>query len=666
MPSCTLGSITPGGSASYTVTVLIDPDVVGTITNTATVAGVATDPNGANNAASEDTEVFAEADLAITKTDSPDPVVAGTNLTYTLTVANAGPSDATDVVVTDTLPAGTSLVATSGCAEDPVGVPTCSLGTIAAGDDATFDVTVAVDATVLDGTSLTNSASVSSSATDPDSLNNSVTEPTAVIARADLTVTKSDSPDPVPAGSTLTYSVMVTNGGPSDAQDVVATDTLPAGMTLLATNGCAEDPAGVPTCSLGTIAAGASASYTAVVRVDAGTPDGTVRTNSVSASSSTTDPDTANNSTSEDTTVITRADLSVRKSDSPDPVIAGTNLTYTVAVINAGPSDAQDVTVTDTLPVGTTYISDTGSCVESPSGVLTCAIGTMADGASTSFDITVAVDASVLDGTVLTNSVSVDSSTTDPAAGNNSISAETTVIARADLSVTKSDSPDPVIAGTNVTYTVTVNNAGPSDAQNVTVTDTLPAGTSHVSDTVGCVEAPAGVLTCSLGALAVGGSVSFDVVVAVEPSVPHGTIVTNSVSVSSSTIDPVPANDGRNESTTVEAVAHLSIRKHDSVDPVVSGDSLTYIVTAANAGPSDAPAVVVVDRLPAGVTYVSDTGGCTQSPADTPHVRVRHRRPGWHRRFRNHSDSQPGIAGRFRFDQPSDGQFDDCRSRGRL
>ena len=74
----------------------------------------------------------ASADLMVGSMGAPDPVGAGQTLTYTVTVANLGPSTAFSVVVTDLLPQGLTLLGTSGgpCAEDPSGVPTCSLGTI--------------------------------------------------------------------------------------------------------------------------------------------------------------------------------------------------------------------------------------------------------------------------------------------------------------------------------------------------------------------------------------------------------------------------------------------------------------------------------------------------------------------------------------------------------
>ena len=118
------------------------------------------------------------ADLAISKIDDQDPLPGGENLVYTITVQNLGPGIATDVEVVDLLPAGTSLVATSGCVEDPVAVPTCSLGNLAIGAMASYTLEVAIDP--APPSSITNTANVSAVEVDPDRANNSASQSTGL------------------------------------------------------------------------------------------------------------------------------------------------------------------------------------------------------------------------------------------------------------------------------------------------------------------------------------------------------------------------------------------------------------------------------------------------------------------------------------------------------
>ena len=120
----------------------------------------------------------------------------------------------------------------------------------------------------------------------------------------------------------------------------------------------------------------------------------------------------------------------------------------------------------------------------------------------------------------------------------------------ADLSISKSDAEDPALAGTGLTYTVTVSNAGPAAAENVTVNDTLPGGVTF-SSTSGCTNDPNGLPSCSLGTIAENASKSYQVTVAVGTST-SGTI-TNSVTVSTTTNDPVGGNDSDSENTQIDA-----------------------------------------------------------------------------------------------------------------
>ncbi|MBL8878930.1 MAG: DUF11 domain-containing protein, partial [Phycisphaerales bacterium] len=119
-----------------------------------------------------------------------------------------------------------------------------------------------------------------------------------------------------------------------------------------------------------------------------------------------------------------RADLIVTVAVAPDPATVGGNLTYTITVTNAGPSAATNVTLTDTLPAGATFVSTTasqGAC--NGSGPVTCALATIASGAS----VTVTVIVTPTQTGTATMTISVSASEIDPNAGNNSATAATTV-----------------------------------------------------------------------------------------------------------------------------------------------------------------------------------------------------------------------------------------------
>jgi len=172
------------------------------------------------------------------------------------------------------------------------------------------------------------------------------------------------------------------------------------------------------------------------------------------------------------------ADLCLKKNSDQASVVAGQALTYTLLVHNDGPLTAEDVIVTDDLPGGVTLTLATPP----PSGTspLTWYLGSIVSGASQVITLVVQVDPGT-SGT-LTNTASVDSSTPDPNADNNKDEEQTDVVTRqADLRIEKSDSLSEVVPGETLVYNLRVNNDGPSDARNVVVSDTLPAGVSFRS-----------------------------------------------------------------------------------------------------------------------------------------------------------------------------------------
>ncbi|MEO8376641.1 MAG: DUF11 domain-containing protein [Candidatus Sumerlaeota bacterium] len=233
------------------------------------------------------------ADLQITKSDGAVLVVAGRNVTYTMDVKNLGPNDAENVVVTDRVPEN-ARYAGGGCAND-AGIVTCSLGKIAAGKSArtTFSVTVNSSAT---GT-LVSTAIVNSSTQDSNQANNSGTDSdTSIIAECDLGLTASANPLTAAANQKVTFTIAVTNGGPSDGANLPVVLTLPKGLTFDNATEGGELKNGKVEWSIESLKANGRAQrqVTAIVNDGVGTGDHTADVTAMFDG----DPNTANNSAS--------------------------------------------------------------------------------------------------------------------------------------------------------------------------------------------------------------------------------------------------------------------------------------------------------------------------------------------------------------------------------
>ena len=554
-------------------------------------------------------------------TDSPDPVNAGGTLTYTATVTNNSPTTATQLTVTDTLPAGSTFVSATGtgwtCTQAG-GTVTCTRPTLATG--AAPAITIVV--TAPNAGPLGDTASVSATTPDPTPGNNSATTTTAVNAPgADLSIALTDAPDPVAAGGMLTYTAFVQNNSATTAAtNLVVTDTLPAGVTFVSAVGtgwtCTQAGTTV-TCTRATLAALAAApAITFIVNAPAA---GGMISDTATVSATTNDPTPGNNTATATTAVNAPvgADLSIALVDSPDPVLIGGVLTYTATVTDSSALMASTVSVVETFPTGFTITSATGTgwTCNVAGQVVTCTRATVTTGAAPA--ITVIGTAPTTPGTI-TAMATVSAVTPDPSMANNTTMASTTVGTAADLSVAVSGAPDPVTPGGTETFTITVTDSGPGTADNVSVTFTLPAGATFVS-------AMGNGWTCTLAGT---------VVTCTRPSVPPGTAppiqiivtmpattgtVTTTVGVTSTTADPSMTNNSAMTSTTIAPAAgsaDLAIALTAQPSPVVLGGALTYAIAVTNLGPDNAANVTVTDTLPADVTFISAVGvgwGCVRA-----------------------------------------------------
>ena len=355
----------------------------------------------------------------------------------------------------------------------------------------------------------------------------------------DVALTLTDAPDPVNAGTSVTYTATATNNGPVGADGIVINLPLPTGTTFVSATPSAGgvcNAASPVVCTFaGTTAVAAAASVTVVAAVPANTANGAVLSATATSTSTTIDTNPANNTATTTTTVGTSSDVSVTITDAPDPVVAGTNLTYTVTVANAGPSDAQGVTATMATPTGTTLVSAPGP------------IGTLAAGASVQSTFVFTVTPAVLSGTVITGTATVASSTTDPNAANNTASTTTTVSAEANLAATLTASASAVLVNVPVTFSATSTNLGPSDAQNVVLAITLSPDfryAGHTASAGAVCTTPqvgnSGVISCTWAGATAPNAVRTLDVSAFSNNDNQNTV---SVATSSATTDPVAANN---------------------------------------------------------------------------------------------------------------------------
>ncbi len=620
-----------GASVTYTATCAVAASAVGTLSNTATVT-LAGDPNAANNSATDTDTLTPQANLGITKTDGVTTATPGGSVTYTITASNAGPSNATGATVADTFPA--SLTCTWTCVGAGGGTCTASgsgniNGTVnlPSGGSVTYTASCNISAAAT-GT-LSNTATVTAPAgvTDPTPGNNSATDSDTLAASADLAITKTDGVTTATAGGSVTYTITASNAGPSNATGATVADTFPASLTCTWT--CVGAGGGTCTASgsgniNGTVnlPSGGSVTYTASCTISASATGSLTNTATVTAPAGVTDPTPGNNSATDIDGLGASADLAITKTDGVTTATPGGSVTYTITASNAGPSNATGATVADTFPASLTCTwtctgAGGGTCTASGSGNINGTVN-LPSGGSVTYTASCTISAAATGTLSNTATVTAPAGITDPTPGNNSATDSDTLGASADLAITKTDGVTTATAGGSVTYTITASNAGPSNATGATVADTFPAS---LTCTWTCTGAGGGTCTASGSGningtvnLPSGGSVTYTASCTISAAATGSLSNTATVTAPAGVTDPTPGNNSATDVDALGASADLSITKTDGVTTATPGGSVTYTITAANAGPSNATGATVVDSFPASLTC---TWTCTGAGGGT-------------------------------------------------
>jgi uncharacterized repeat protein (TIGR01451 family)/fimbrial isopeptide formation D2 family protein len=479
--SCsTSTSLAINASSAITIPVGVGASAVPSVVNKASVGGGG-DPNGNpphlgscapgdTHCASTTTPVSAAADIAVTKTVNNAAPSVGNTVTFTITAKNNGPSDATGVQVTDSLPVGLAFVGatpSTGSFNQTSGA--WIIGALANGASATLTIT----ATVTKPGAITNTATVTASdQTDPDISNNSssatLNPPAGGVA--DIQVRKTVSNAAPNTGDTITYTIAVKNAGPDNATGVAITDALPAGLTFVSatpSQGAYNSASGVWT--IGNIANGNTVTLAIAATVD-GSVTGPIVNIAKKTAENQTDPDPTNDSSGV-TINGASADIQVVKSVNNTAPNVGDTVTFTIAVRNNGPDDATNVQVTDALPTGLSLVSATPAQGVYNSGTGLWNIGALPKNATTTLTIVATVTQS---GGLTNTATKTGEDQTDPVTSNDSSSVDLNAVPKADLSITKDDGVTTAIPGSSVTYTIVASNAGPSGVTGAKVVDVLP------------------------------------------------------------------------------------------------------------------------------------------------------------------------------------------------
>jgi uncharacterized repeat protein (TIGR01451 family)/fimbrial isopeptide formation D2 family protein len=645
------GPLAPGAAASFRITLTVDPEHTGAVAN----AVVADAENTPPAPADDDSDSERSANLSIVKSHS-GAAVAGQTLPYTLIVTNEGPSYSSGpITITDTLPAGfgyvadTASVAVAGAA--PISVEPVVTGQVLtwAIDDDGFALengaqivvsfTSSIAADVLPGEFVNTGAVDGPDDTDP--LDDSNTDPVEVTTSADVSIVKTVAAGPYIAGESASYTLTVSNAGPSVARNVSVADLLPEGLTLTAIAGDGW------TCDLeiGSCVRPELAPGTATITLTAAIASTVVQDaeleNVATATASTPDPDPSDNTDTEVISVDAEADLQIAKTavdaeGTPlSEVVAGTEVRYLLEVTNNGPSDAVGaLSIEDTLPDGFTFVrvadaASSWTCATQPSGAgeILCLTqdGLAAGATAEDLVVVVAIDPAQPAGPAV-NTATVSSPTTETNPGNNTDEATVEVVQEVDLSIVKSHEAGAVRIGDELTFDLAVENAGASDATSVTVIDTLPAGLEYVaaagSDpawTVGATPVAADgttrVTATLTGSLPAGASApALRVTVMVHPEA-YAAVV-NLAEVTASQTDTDPSDNAAQDSVTVPPLASLVVDK-SAVGAFQAGSDAAYTITVTNDGPTEDPGpVVVTDALPSGMVFRSaDAEGATCAEA---------------------------------------------------
>jgi uncharacterized repeat protein (TIGR01451 family) len=533
-------------------------------------------------------------DLAIQKTHTGNFQI-GTQGTYFITVSNVGTGQVNgSVVVNDVLPAGLTPVQASGPGWTGCGITgqavVCShenLSGLPAGSSL-GTISIVVNVGQAAAPSVTNVATLAN-ANDANTLNNSASDPTTIVS-ADLAVTKSVVPSIVAELNPITYTVTIRNNGPSEATNVVLTDTLPSGLTLLGASP-SQGTFNNGLWSAGNLVNGALATLRISARPNTGTLGQTIVNTTSGMRSDLFDYNSTNDQAS--------ASIRVRSTRLIGLVTAaGSNL----------PIVSANVVFTDSL--SRVYNTTTGS-----NGWYTFTATTTSPIAPGNF--AVRASRTGYQPTTIFSSITADVD-----------NRQDLVLGTTDLVVAKKPNVTTVVPGQIITYTLAITNVGSLPASSVVITDVLPSTLTYITDTlrVAHTSPVAGTIVWKpTTALPTNGFFNFKMRVQVANALPSPTTsIVNSVTARTSTAEANLANNTAQSTITSTGTPNIGITKSVYPSQVRTAQNATYTIVVNNTGTAMVTSATVSDQFSSYVDIISvtTTKGTATANASTRKVTV--------------------------------------------
>ena len=500
------------------------------------------------------------ADFLLHKTDGRSTVTPGENLTYTITVENITPANATGVTVIDTLPSNVTFVSADNGGIHSNGVVTWSSLSVNANSNKTLTVTVNVNSATPNNTVLTNSVSIPNKASTIDTT-------TVSSQQANFTISKTDNLTTANPGQALTYTITIQNVSAFNATSVTVTDTLPSPLIYNSSSDSGTINGQLVTWTGLSIAAGAQKQLTVTATVNSSAQGNTIMTNTAQIQ---------NGPSATDTTTISGSQpvLTITKTDNRTTAEPGETLTYVITIQNTSATNAAGVVVQDILPASTTFVSATNNGVINGQ-IVTWSNLTVNGNSTLTLTVQVSIGSTAIAGTVLTNVAQI-------AAGLSAT--DTTTIQGGtpnpnNITLDLTDDRDPVEPGESFCYTLRITNLNASELTGQTVTQTIDSDTEYQSSSQGGSH-NSSIITWNNITLPGNGTKTLNSCVKVDEDTEFDEVLSSQAFINNQTdtettrVDDDDIIDG-NRRCEIQSVS-------DTPDPATPGETITYSIRIRN------------------------------------------------------------------------------------